>query len=121
MTSYFLDTYAMIEIVKGNKAYEKFSEQELFTCIFNLYEFYFSLLRNFNEEVAKKFFSEFKSKTIEIEDSHIFSASKSKLKHIKKKLSYSDCLGYAIALDYGMRFLTGDNEFKNFENVEFVK
>ena len=39
----------------------------------------------------------------------------------KKNLSYVDALGYIIAKKNKIKFLTGNNEFKNLENVEFVK
>jgi len=32
-----------------------------------------------------------------------------------------DCIGYIIAKKSGVQFLTGDEHFKDFENVEFVK
>ena len=44
-----------------------------------------------------------------------------KIKNIKRSLSYADCIGYIIALRYGIKFLTGDKEFETLENVEFVK
>lgn len=119
--NYFLDTYALIEIIKGNKKFQIFLGNEFFTSISNLYELYFALLKDYSEETAKNFFYQFKSRVIEIQDAHIFEASKFKLKNIKNKFSYADCLGYAIALSYGMKFLTGDKEFENLENVEFVK
>ncbi|MDP3027577.1 MAG: PIN domain-containing protein [Nanoarchaeota archaeon] len=119
--NYFLDTYALIEIVKGNINYKKYLESEFYTSIFNLYEFYFYLLRDFNEEIAGKFFKQFKDRVINIEDEHIFKASQFKRDNKKKNFSYADCLGYAMALIYELRFLTGDKEFEKFENVEFVK
>jgi len=33
----------------------------------------------------------------------------------------TDCIGYVIAERNKMRFLTGDEKFKNKKNVEFVK
>jgi len=120
MSNYFLDTYALIEIIKGNKNYQKFLESEIFTSIFNLYELYFSLLRDYNKQTAKKFFEQFMGKVLQIKDEYIFEASKFKLQNRKQKLSYADCLGYIIALLYNMKFLTGDKEFEDKENVEFV-
>ena len=58
---YFLDTYAIIEIIKGNTNYKKFLNEELFTSIFNLYEFYYTSLRDYGESDAKKFFFQFMS------------------------------------------------------------
>ncbi|MBS3066599.1 hypothetical protein J4205_02130 [Candidatus Pacearchaeota archaeon] len=53
---YFADTYALIEIIKGDKNYQKFLNKSLFTSIFNLYELYYSLLRDYNGIQAKQFF-----------------------------------------------------------------
>ena len=119
--TYFLDTYALIEIVKGNKNYEKFLSFEIFTSLYNLYEFYFILLKDYNNVIAHKFFEKFREKVVNIEDEYIFEASKFKLDNLKKRLSYVDCLGYIIAFKLGVKFLTGDKEFEKFENVEFVK
>jgi len=121
MTRYYLDTYAIIEIIKGKESYKKFSSLRLYTSIFNLYELYYSLLRDFGEEIAKKYFLYFKKNMVLINDEYIFAASKFKLKYVKKCLSYADCLGYIIALKNDMKFLTGDKEFEDLENVEFVK
>lgn len=120
MTKYFLDTYALIEIINGNKKYKRFLQEELYTSIFNLYEIYYNLLRDFNEETAKKYFMQFKQIIVFFDDSNIFQASKFKLKHKKQRISYTDCLGYSIAIEKNMKFLTGDKEFENIENVEFV-
>lgn len=116
---YFLDTYALIEIIKGNPSYIRFREHDLFTSLLNLYELYYILLREKGEDEAKKYFSEFYEIIIPIKESNIFFASKFKLNH--KNISYADALGYAIAYESNMKFLTGDQEFKNIENVEFVK
>ena len=119
--NYFLDTYALIEIVKGNEKFKDFLQYELFTSLFNLYEFYFVLLRDFNEITAKNFFYQFKKRILLIKDEHIFEASQFKLINSKKRFSYVDCIGYFMAKDYDMKFLTGDKEFEKLENVEFVK
>jgi|SRR3989344_1195991 len=118
---YFADTYALVEIIKGNKNYQKFLTKNLFTSIFNLYELYYILLRDYNEIQAKHFFSYFKKNIIKFSDNSIFSASKFKLDKNKRDISYTDSLGYSIALENNIKFLTGDKEFKDLPNVEFVK
>ena len=40
---------------------------------------------------------------------------------IKKKLSTPDSFGYITAQKYGLKFLTGDKQFKGMNGVEFVK
>lgn len=121
MLGYFLDSYALIEMVKGNPKYEKYLDFEFFTSVFNLYEFYFSLLKDFNEQTANKYFYEFKKRVISVKDENIFAASKFKLENKKKCLSYADCIGYAMSLNLNVKFLTGDKEFEGLDNVEFVK
>ena len=55
-------------------------------------------------------------------DSNILEeAAKLKNKLNKRNVSMTDCIGYCTALALGIRFLTGDKEFENLENVEFVK
>ena len=44
-----------------------------------------------------------------------------KLKYKKERVSYVDCIGHALALELGIRFLTGDEKFEDKDNVEFVK
>ena len=44
-----------------------------------------------------------------------------KFKFKKEKLSYIDCLGYEVAKKLKIKFLTGDEGFRDKENVEFVK
>jgi predicted nucleic acid-binding protein len=119
--SYFLDTYAMIEIAKGNKKFEPYLDHDLHTSLYNLYEFYTILLRDFNETIAQEFFYQFKRHIVPIKDDHIFKASKFMLENSKKRLSYADCIGYIIARENGIKFLTGDKEFENLDNIEFVK
>lgn len=118
---FFLDTYAIVEIMKGNKAYEKYLSEELHTSILNLYELYYNILKEHGEEKAKEYFYIFYSKLVTIKDEHIFYASKIKFRFKKRDISYTDALGYAISEQEGMKFLTGDKEFKDLENVEYVK
>ena len=118
---YFADTYALIEIIKGNKNYLKYINKSLFTSIFNLYELYYCILREYNEIQAKQYFYYFKKNLIKYSDNSIFLASKFKLDKRKSDISYTDALGYSIASENNLKFLTGDKEFRDLNNVEFVK
>ena len=42
-------------------------------------------------------------------------------KNKNKQLSIPDAIGYIIANRLNIKFLTGDEAFRNIENVEFVK
>lgn len=118
---YFLDTYAIIEMIKGNQNYSKYLNAEGYTSVLNLYELHFNLLKEFGEEIAGLYFNKYLPIKLDIKDEDILSGSEFKLKHIKNNISYADALGYAIAARRGLMFLTGDKEFKNLPNVEFVK
>lgn len=121
MVTYFFDTYALVEIVKGNPAYGKYAEAEARTSLFNLYELYVQILKGYGEEMAKKEFDNFKRILIVVKDAHIFSAASFKIKGKKTHFSYTDALGYSIAAAEGLQFVTGDNEFRNLPNVQFVR
>ena len=119
---FFLDTYALYEFALGKEAYEKyFSGVESITTIMNLYELYYSLLRENLPQIAEKFFERFLPVCVEIEPNCIKEAAAFRLKHKKLDLSYIDTLGYTIAKKHNAKFLTGDEKFRNMGNVEFVK
>ncbi|MBI2660137.1 PIN domain-containing protein [Candidatus Woesearchaeota archaeon] len=118
---YFFDTYALIEIIKNNPNYIKYFEEIITTSNFNLAELYFSLLRDLGEEKAKEGYYKFKDCSIELKDDIIFEAMELKLKLKNKNLSYTDCIGYISALKNNLRFLTGDRQFTDMENVELVR
>src|SRR3989338_10595292 len=121
VVTYFLDTYAIVEIIKGNPAFTRYLSEHLFTSIFNLYELYVNILKVDSEESAKREYNRFLEFVTPIKQEHIFYAGKFKITHLKRSISYTDALGYAIAELEHMRFLTGDKEFKDMNNVEFVK
>lgn len=120
--SLFLDTYALYEIIAGNKAYKKYtSGVALITTKLNLMELYYGLLINHNKKIAEKSYQAFREYVIEIDDETIKKAMEFKLANKEKNLSYVDCVGYTIANQRNINFLTGDKEFKDMEGVEYVK
>lgn len=120
---YFFDTYALFEIFFGNENYLKYLDSEVVTTRLNLMEMYYHLLRDYGEEVAGKYYDETIGYSIEYTDNDIKEAMKFRLamKRNNKKLSYVDALGYTIAKTMDIRFLTGDMEFEDIPNVEYVK
>ena len=119
----FLDTYAIIEIAIQNPSYKPYelNSEEAITTIFNLTEVHFYYIKNFGVEEAEKAYGKIKSIVVPIDDSIIKEANSFKLKNIKKRFSFADCIGYATARKYNAKFLTGDYAFKGLEGVEFVK
>ena len=119
--TYFCDTYALIEIIKGNKNYDIYTDFILITSELNLMELYYAMFRDYGKILAEKYFNEWKISAIRIPIHLIQTAMELKYLHKKEKLSYIDCMGYAYAMENGVLFLTGDSKFRNKEGVEFVK
>lgn len=118
---YFFDTYAIIEIIKGNENYDKFKNVKIITSLFNLIELHYALLKGFNEDTANYLLEKYSNYSIGVNLDIIKEANKFRLKNIKKRISTADSIGYILALRNGIKFLTGDKEFENIENVEFIK
>ena len=119
---YFLDTYAMHEIIAGNPSYEKYATGiSVITTRLNLMELYYTLLARYGEKEADENYSLFLPYSVEVGDDVIKAAMHYKLEHKERKLSYVDCIGYSLAKQRNARFLTGDREFKDVLGVEYVK
>ena len=118
---YFFDTYAFIEIIRGNPDYSAFVKTEFATTKLNLLEVYYWLLNKFGKKAADKFYDETVSYTIEISDEIIKEAMAFRIQNKQKNLSYADCIGYVLTKANSLRFLTGDVQFESVDNVEFVK
>ena len=123
LTRYFYDTYAILAYLSGNKNYRRYFEEEKgVLTVLNLMETYYALLREYGEDAAEEAYTAFSRFKVEIEDEDVKEAMKFRLKLAKegRNLSYTDAIGYRIALKRGIKFLTGDRNFKNLENVEWV-
>lgn len=118
---FLADTYALIELLGGNPNYKPYLGHILITSKFNLIELYYHFLHDYDKKIADKYLNLYSKFTIPVTYSSIKSGMEFKLKHKKEKLSYIDCVGYALALELGIKFLTGDEKFKDKPNVEFVK
>ena len=118
---FFFDTYAFIEILKQNKNYLPYKNCKILTTKLNLMELHYSILKNVGKEQADKIYEQLLKFAIEIPDEIIKKANQFKYLHKKQKLSYIDSIGYVLAKVKNIKFLTGDKEFQNFPNVEFVK
>ena len=119
--NYFADTYALVEIINGSSSHKKYLQEILITTKLHLMELYYHCLREHSKEIADYYLSKFLPFCITISSTSIKIGMEFKLKYKKEKLSYADCIGYALALENKMKFLTGDEKFENKLNVEFVK
>lgn len=122
ITTYFFDTYALYEIIEGNNNYKPYINNiAMTTTKLNLMELHYGLLLKYGKFIADKYYKELIRFAVKITDEIIMTANELKASLKKRKLSYVDCIGYTIALQKNIKFLTGDKEFKDLKNVEFVK
>lgn len=119
---YFFDSYAFFEIIEGSENYfPYFKNIGIITTKLNLLELHHGLLKLYGKETAERYYDQYVHFAMEIDDEIFKRASSLKAVLRKKKLSYIDCIGYIAALSTGVKFLTGDKQFQDMENVEFVK
>ncbi|MEK6862092.1 MAG: PIN domain-containing protein [Nanoarchaeota archaeon] len=120
--TYFFDTYAFYEIIHGNKNYRKYEKGiAIITTKLNLMELHYGLMLLYGKNYADYYYDLFISFVVDFDDNIIKKSNEFRIKNKKLRLSYIDCIGYTIAKNSGVKFLTGDEGFKTFENVEFVK
>lgn len=122
MKKYFFDTYALVEIYKGNPKYEKYKEGiNMVLTKLNLLEYIYFLKKESRKEDIKEIFSRLNRFCVDYDDEILEKAAEMKVKYKKEKLSFVDCIGYGLAKKHNCKFLTGDKNFRNKRNVEFVK
>ena len=77
MTRLFADTYALIELFKGNPNYEDYSQADLVATEFNIFELTYALFRDFGRNETSKIIDFVRSR-VEVtstEDSDYLNAS----------------------------------------------
>ena len=121
MVCYFFDSYAIIELIRGNEKYNFIKEEIITTSAMNLAEVYYALLLDQNKEIADKIIESLNLDLIEITSEIAMDSALFRFKNKKLKLSYIDCIGYLLAKNSNLLFLTGDKQFENLSDVEFVK
>lgn len=86
----------------------------------NIYELASALLGDHPEARVREALTLLAPNLLEAETEDLFRAARFRMEHAKKRISYVDALGYVLAQKHGMRFLTGDKQFRGIEGVEFV-
>lgn len=114
------DTYALIEILNKNRNYEKYVDGDIIINNFIFAEFCYQLIKD-KEKNIEEYLNEIEPAIIRLSARIIKKAMNFRYANKKKKLSMTDCISYFQAKELGIKFLTGDKEFKELENVEFVK
>jgi predicted nucleic acid-binding protein len=118
----FYDTYALYAIATGQQGYAGYAKGfQILTSLMNVYELYYTLCKEGAKDLAEAYFLRLQSCCVPIEPESVRNAANFRLKHISKKFSYIDCLGYTLAKEHNVKFLTGDKEFERMQGVAFVK
>ena len=120
MVNYFFDTSAIIELLKRNPAYEQYREFPLVTSVLNKIEVYWWALTRYDQKLGDILLNSL-SNTLEVSDDVIREAMLFRKQYKKREISYADSIGYAFAIKHNLKFLTGDKEFKDLPDVEFVQ
>ncbi len=116
-----LDTYALVEISKGNPKFTEYLNSEFIINDLTLAEFYTVLLREEGEKVADYWFKKLERYSLPVTREILIEAIKFRKNHKKQNISFFDAVGYMFSLKNGYYFVTGDKEFENLPNVEFKK
>ncbi len=115
-----LDTYALVEIKLGNSKFKDYLKSSCIILDLTLAEFYTVILREENEETADFWLRKLESYSTPVSREILIEAVKFRHKHKKQNISFFDAVGYIFSLENNHKFVTGDKEFKNLPNVEFV-
>lgn len=116
-----LDTYALVEINKGNPDYKEIAEQEFIVAEPTLAEFYYVLCRDYNEELAQIWLDRLRDCARPVQLNIWIKSMRYKKEHNKENLSFFDCVGYIFATENGHAFVTGDKQFEKKKGVRFIK
>lgn len=121
---FYYDSYAVMAYLSGNPNYRVyFEENEGILTKLNLIEICYRTMELHGDEAATEVTTLFSKYAVDFGRIDILRSMKLRLKLKKegRNISYADALGYYLALKNKLRFLTGDQEFKELDNVEFVK
>ncbi|MEK6925126.1 MAG: PIN domain-containing protein [Nanoarchaeota archaeon] len=116
-----LDTYALVEISKSNKEFERYLISDFIITDPTIAEFYLVLLREEGEKVADYWFKRLEAYCISVNKETLIEAIKFRHQNKSKNISFFDAVGYIFSLKNNYKFVTGDKEFEHLINVEFKK
>ncbi len=118
---FFFDTYALIKLIEGEPSYERYENSEIVICCLNLIEFDYHFIKE-GWKGRASLFQYLKGFCVPIDDETIQAATEWRYENRKKNISYADAVSYCLAKKHKIKFLTGDQAFRDITaNVEFVK
>ncbi|MEK6895150.1 MAG: PIN domain-containing protein [Nanoarchaeota archaeon] len=118
--SFVFDTYAVLEIIAGNRNYEKYLDANVIINNFIYAELCYTLLRE-NKQETLEYLRKYAFYISSLEPEWIKEAMGFRIKWKDRNVSMTDCIGYVMAKKLDVKFLTGDKEFEKLSNVEFVR
>ncbi len=119
--AFVFDTYAIIEVISGNKNYGSYLDSEIIINDFIFAELCYNLIKEKGLEKSSWLMEKYSKFIMKINPRIIISAMVFRFENRKMDVSMADCISYMQAKDLNMRLLTGDKEFMDMPNVEFVK
>jgi hypothetical protein len=111
-------------MLKGNENYQSFQSERLITTEFNICEVGFALCREYPVDAPRVLKTVRKMVVIQETRDEYYCAGTATRKLATaegKKLSTIDCVGYSVANRLNIPFLTGDREFSDMNNMQFVR
>lgn len=122
MTVFFYDSYAVIEYLRDNPTFRPYFEDHTGVLTFlNILEIYYSVLNEAGKDRADIVLEMLFQLRIEPTKEIIKKVMTFRMENKKQDLSYADCLGYIIAQEQKILFLTGDSKFRDVKGVAFVR
>ena len=118
--TFVYDTYAIIEIIKGNEKFRDYLYKKIIINNFIFAELCYVLTR-IGYPNAEKYLDRYSRFIIHVDPNIIKKAMSFRFENRKKNMSMIDCISYLMAKELGLKFLTGDKEFAGLEGVEFVR
>jgi hypothetical protein len=121
---FFLDSYAIIEMAKGNPRYLRFRSEPGLTARANLLEVYSILAQQGDEDLARACLRTLGPRAAELPLELIPKVARFRLDQLGatgRRFSYVDASGYVYARENGYTLLTGVHEFEGLPDVAFVR
>ena len=116
-----LDTYALVEIGKGNPKFSVLLGKDFVITDLTMAEFYSLFYKENDERKAKYWYNKLSGYCRSVNIEILIKALKYRVDHKKENLSIFDCIGYIFSIENNLRFVTGDKAFEYKEGVEFIK
>ena len=120
-SAFVFDTYAIIEIIRGNSSYAQYLDSEIIINDFIFAELCYNLIKEKGMEKSSLLIDRYIGFVLNVPPKIIKDAMLFRFENRKKDLSMADCISYLQSKDLNVKFLTGDKEFRDLPNVEFVR